>query len=60
MVPTTRTELGESAFCFHAPQAWNELQGILNLESLPSLDTFYKSVFIEQCIISFNMGLYFP
>uniref|UniRef100_A0A0E9XSQ5 Uncharacterized protein n=1 Tax=Anguilla anguilla TaxID=7936 RepID=A0A0E9XSQ5_ANGAN len=52
MVPSIRTELGKSAFSFHAPHVWNELQGILNLKSLPSLDMFknmLKSVFTEQC-----------
>lgn len=30
--------IDKSAFSFNAPQAWNELQGILNLETSPSLD----------------------
>lgn len=44
MIPTSRTELGESAFSFHTLQAWNVLQGIVNLECLPSLYMFKKYV----------------
>ena len=38
--PSTRTELGKTAFSSYAPNVWNELQATLNLESLPPLNTF--------------------
>ena len=37
-VLTSRTEIGKTAFQIYAPFVWNELQSILNLHSLPSLD----------------------
>lgn len=41
--PSTRTELGTTAFSSYAPNVWNELQDILNLEIVPPLNTFKKS-----------------
>lgn len=48
----TRTELGKTAFSAYAPKMWNEAQAILNLEVLPSFNTFknlLKSFLSEQC-----------
>ncbi len=46
------TEIGCSAFSNYALYVWNELLGILHMESVPSLAMFkniLKSVYIEQC-----------
>ena len=51
-VLTSRTEIGKTAFQIYAPFVWNELQSILNLHSLPSLDIFLndlKTSLTEQC-----------
>ncbi len=51
-MPIFHTEIGRSAFSNYAPYVWNELQGILHMESVPSLAMFkniLKSVYIEQC-----------
>lgn len=39
-VPSVRTELGKSAFCFDAPRSWNLIQRTFNLESLISFNQF--------------------
>lgn len=52
ITPSTRTELGKTAFSSYAPNVWNEIQATLNLESLPPLNTFknlLKSNLTEQC-----------
>ena len=59
MVPTTWTELGKSAFSFNAPQAWNELQSILNLKCFPSLGMFKNSLKTFSTV-AFSICHYFP
>lgn len=49
---TPRTELGKTGFSFYAPYLWNELQKILCMDSLPSLETFKReinTVYTEEC-----------
>ncbi len=35
-----RTKFGKCAFSAYAPWAWNELQNVINLDTLPTLSTF--------------------
>ncbi len=46
------TEIGQTAFSNYTPCVWNELQGTLHMESVPSLRVLkhiLNSVYIEQC-----------
>ena len=51
-IPTVRTVLGKTSFSSYAPYAWNNLQNILNLESVPSIDAFknlLNTTLVEEC-----------
>lgn len=39
-VPRVHSELGKTAFSFFAPSLWNEMQSIIMLETLPSVNIF--------------------
>ena len=48
-VPRAYSDLGKTAFSVDAPKAWNDLQGILKLEVMPSFLTF-KGMLSTLCM----------